>query len=116
MLQEKDKVTEATVSKASGCARLYSANRLEKAVRFATDNLKSRRTEQQECRYCFYLHSERIGGRAITTGECGICGEIMMFNFTCTDAVCPECATKYQLCKHCGGDIDMRVKRKALIE
>ena len=36
----------------------------------------------------------------------------VMYSSTNTDRLCMDCAKKHHLCKHCGGDISMRARRK----
>ena len=64
-----------------------------------------------ECKSCSYLFPDRIGGSAITSTVCGICEKPMMFGNSCTDVLCKQCAESNLLCKHCGGDIDMKNRR-----
>jgi hypothetical protein len=79
---------------------------IESAVRMAEDKEKDKRLQKQECQSCFY--GPRIGGRAMTTALCAICGELMTFSSTCKDKLCPTCAREHGLCKHCGADIDLK--------
>lgn len=88
-------------------ARRY-IDELEKAV---FDTLKTSREEAQECGACYY--SLRMGGRAMTTQPCGLCRKTVLFCSTNTDAICVQCATANNLCKHCGGDVQMQIGRKA---
>jgi len=69
------------------------------------DPKKSERKKKAECRVCFYSKG-RIGGCAITTTPCTICGKKMTFESTCTDKHCHECAMKHKLCRHCGAEMD----------
>lgn len=63
------------------------------------------------CPFCYYYAIERIGGAAITRQACGTCGEVMVFGSTRTDALCLSCSRRYDLCKRCGGDLDMKHRR-----
>ena len=72
---------------------------------------KKERIEKQECIYCFYLDS-RVGGSCMTTSYCGICNKTLHSGNTNTDALCIDCAKKHKLCKHCGGDINLKSRRK----
>lgn len=75
------------------------------------DPHKIERRKKALCKPCFYNRS-RIGGAAMTFQPCGICGEEMPFGNTVTDSCCTKCALENNLCKHCGGDIEMRQRRK----
>lgn len=75
---------------------------------------ESKRGVNGECKACSYLFPDRIGGSAMTETVCGICEKPMLFGNTCTDVLCIECAELNLLCKHCGGDVDLKVRRKHL--
>lgn len=79
-----------------------------KAVVF--DEQHNERLKSQECQVCYY--GSRVGGASITTTYCGICGKEMQFGNTCVDVLCEDCAKKYDLCKHCGGDMNFLNRRK----
>lgn len=83
---------------------------VEMASKMELDPGKEQRIKKGECVACFY--TSRIGGAMITTRACGLCGKSEVYSSTATDALCPECAKKHNLCKHCGGDIDMKARRK----
>jgi hypothetical protein len=36
----------------------------------------------------------------------------MVFSNTCVDKICTRCADAHKLCRHCGGDSEMRTKRR----
>ena len=74
------------------------------------DTKKADRLKRHECKACFY--SSRIGGAAMTTRPCMSCGSDEMYGSTATDVLCLVCATKHELCRHCGGDLEMRTRRK----
>lgn len=76
----------------------------------ASDARKVERMKLHECKACFY--SSRIGGAAMTTCPCMSCGSDEMYGSTATDVLCMSCATKHGLCRHCGGDLEMRTRRK----
>lgn len=84
---------------------------LRDASNIINDPRRDERLEAHECKACFYV-SGRCGGSAITHRQCGLCDTVMSFANTCTDAVCPDCARKHSLCRHCGGDIEMKVRRR----
>jgi hypothetical protein len=88
--------------------------RMESFRRSEEDADKTKRLGKRECKWCFYIYSSRMGGAAMTTAPCEGCGNDMGFSSTCTDRFCKDCSVKYDLCKHCGGDIDMRTRRRRL--
>jgi hypothetical protein len=79
-----------------------------------TDNDKIARLRSHECISCYYTGKigGRIGGSAMTHKACMCCGQDQLYSSTNTDALCMTCAQKCDLCKHCGGDVQMRVRRK----
>lgn len=90
----------------------YGEDAVRDALRWSTDAEKQKRKKEGECRTCFYLRSGRIGGAAITSYPCGLCGEICNSGSTNCNKLCRACGDKYQLCTYCGSDIDLRVRRK----
>lgn len=91
-------------------ARRYVADVLDMAETLTKDPRKSDRLEKQECKTCFY--SSRLGGAAITEQPCAGCGKHQSFPSTNTGVFCMDCASANDLCKHCGGDIKLRIRRK----
>ncbi len=87
---------------------------IELAKALSTDPDKIDRLRSHECVSCYYTGKlgGRIGGSAMTTKPCMSCGEDQMYSSTNTDELCLVCAQKHDLCKHCGGDFAMRVRRK----
>ncbi len=81
------------------------------ANRATMDTLKTDRLERHECVACFY--SSKIGGAAMTYRPCMSCGTDELYGSTATDVLCLQCAVAHRLCKHCGGDLEMKVRRNA---
>ena len=107
------KIDIVSITRANGSATSHIKQIREKLEAF--DSEKS--GINGNCKYCSYINTGRIGGCAITTKPCGVCGEDMTFSNTCTDAICKRCAEKNRLCRHCGGDIELKNRRgKRLIE
>lgn len=48
----------------------------------------------------------------MTTQPCMCCYKPVMYGSTATDALCMDCAREHDLCKRCGGDIELRTRRK----
>jgi len=84
---------------------------IQRAKAVENDTDKERRLKVHECCACFYLRS-KIGGAAMTMQPCASCNVDQMYGSTCTDVLCLACAQKYSLCKHCGGDLGMRIGRR----
>ena len=80
------------------------------AEEVASDTRKAERLKRHVCKSCFY--SSWIGGAAMTARPCMSCASAEMYCSTATDVLCMVCATKHELCKHCGGDLEMRSRRK----
>lgn len=83
---------------------------LERACEIQHDERKEDRLKRHECRACFY--SPRIGGAAMTSQPCSCCNKEVQYGSTATSMLCHGCAKEHNLCRHCGGDIEMRVRRK----
>lgn len=91
-------------------AKAQVKRRLELAAELDKDSRKQERLLKNECKACFY--SYRVGGSAMVTRPCMSCGTDQVYGSTATDVLCKECAKKHSLCRHCGGDLEMRVRRK----
>jgi hypothetical protein len=83
---------------------------IELAKTVQDDTKKHERIKAHFCKACFY--GSHIGGQAIRSQPCMACHKDQMYSSTYTDALCLECSIDMQLCKHCGGDIDLRIKRR----
>lgn len=83
---------------------------------FDTDNRKADRLTKGECRGCFYLQPSRIGGAAMSSADCPLCGDLIHSGSTNVNMLCKACAAERSLCTHCGGDMDCKVRRKVDLE
>lgn len=83
---------------------------MDLADKLRHDPEKHNRMQACLCPMCYY--GSRLGGQAVTTEPCMCCGEEQMYSSTATDALCRPCAQETGLCKHCGGDRELRVRRK----
>lgn len=77
---------------------------------YTTDPEKKERLAEQECIVCWY--ESKIGGAAMTSRQCGFCSETVHCGNTAIDKLCLKCAQENELCKHCGSDIGLRLKRR----
>lgn len=84
---------------------------LKQATQILEDSSKKERIAKSLCKACFY-RGGRVGGAAITERPCMSCGETQVYGSTATDALCLDCAKEHSLCKNCGGDREMRERRK----
>jgi len=100
----------ATLTAATAQSKRRVEDTLARAERIKNDTDKAERLEAQLCKACFYFTG--IGGAAMTARECAGCGEDQLYGSTNTDALCMSCASEHSLCKHCGGDLEMREGRR----
>lgn len=89
-------------------ARIAELQKLAQAIE--SDSDKSARLARQHCKACHYF--SRMGGAAITTQPCMSCAKDQTYGSTATDALCRSCAEAGNLCRHCGGDIELRTRRR----
>jgi len=85
---------------------------IELARKLETDPECEQRIQKGLCRMCYYGSGTRLSGAAVTQRACICCGEVQTYGSTDTDALCLPCAQETELCKHCGGDRELRVKRR----
>jgi hypothetical protein len=107
MERSAKKIDAVSVMRATDFAKNYAQSTVEKGLLYLADPDKKTRLE---CPTCYYLLA-RIGGACMTTQPCGLCGTPQTYGSTATDALCETCARRDSLCKHCGGDLHMRVRR-----
>lgn len=105
------KIDRVSITRRSQESRDLMEDVILKSERVSNDPDKKDRLEKCQCKSCYYLRG-RIGGAAITNKPCDMCKEEQMFSSTCTDALCTKCAKDNDLCKFCGGDLHMRVRRR----
>jgi hypothetical protein len=109
---ERPKVTIDSVSvmRDTDFAISYGEDVIFRAMNFLRDPEKKKRVEEGECKACFYIRG-KIGGAAMTTQPCGVCGKDQLYGSTSTDKICKPCGKRTDLCVHCGGDLLMRPRR-----
>lgn len=113
IMQKKSiKVDQCSVAHATSRAKQYVEDYEKKVHASSNDISKEARLKLSQCKSCFYFFGSRVGGAAITHQDCGICGKDMIFSNTCTDLICFACAEKNGLCNKCGGDVEMKERRK----
>ena len=111
MRQRKRIVDRVSMERASVTAKGYIENIFNQAERLKADPEKKERIEKCLCKFCYYSASG-WGGAAMTNRPCGICESDELYSSTNTDTLCKECSSAHDLCKHCGADINLRVRRK----
>lgn len=112
MKARKRIINKGNIAHANSRAKINIESILERADRLKKDPEKKKRLSESLCKCCYYVDTMRVGGATITQIDCGICDKEMSFSNTCVDVICPECAKKHELCKHCGADIDLKNRRK----
>jgi hypothetical protein len=94
-------------------SKMYFTKLIEKAARADRDAQKGERIAAQNCKACWYvLRGGMVAGAAMTTQPCACCLLPQTYGSTNTDALCMPCAHQNSMCKHCGGDLDMRTQRR----
>lgn len=111
MDRKPKKIDLASIEFANGQGSRYVKSAIERARDLEDDSDKECRIKKNLCKSCHYILSA-FGGAAMTTQPCGICLEDQMYGSTFTDALCLKCAKENGLCKHCGGDIELKSRRK----
>lgn len=111
MTHDRAKMTKTFMVRASYHAKDIVDAHLKLMGDTINDSRRAERLKKHECKACFYIRG-KLGGAAMTHRACGICGEDQLYSNTNTDVLCRDCAVKHNLCKHCGGDLDMRPKRR----
>ena len=103
------KLTLSDVNGAVDFAKYRIEQTTLRALTYLTDPDKKDRRARHECVVCCY--GDRIGGSAMTACYCGICQKELRFSSTSIDKVCDACATKLDLCRHCGATSELKVPR-----
>lgn len=103
--------TVASMVNATCLSAMYVDETLKRVTALQNDSEQEQRLRAHFCKSCFYVLSA-IGGAAMTTQPCACCGKDQLYGSTYTDALCLDCAKEHTLCKHCGGDLDMRERRR----
>jgi hypothetical protein len=111
MIERKQVTDNVSVQRATFLAKEHVEDLVRRAEMLNMDAGKEDRLKKCLCLSCYYVFTSRIGGAAITTRACGVCGNLETYSSTNTDALCIACAKVEELCKHCGGDMKLRVRR-----
>jgi hypothetical protein len=112
MKAQKRIVSLVSIERATNNAKRYAEEYTSKVERFQKDADKEKRQNECKCKACFYFFKSRVGGAAMTHIDCGICDTEMLFGSTAVNPICNQCNKENGLCVQCGGDIEMKVRRK----
>lgn len=97
---------------ATDMAKSYEESLRTRLANFDADARGEERKKRGQCKACFHLKAGSIAGQACTTRQCGLCATVIMHGNTNCPVLCPACAAKMQLCTQCGGDLNMKTRRK----
>lgn len=86
-------------------AQQIGHEQIRRVDQYLADEKRTGRRGQLECRVCFYLRGG-IAGAAFTRGECKACGTAFDHPNTAVPDYCTGCASKHQVCRRCGADLD----------
>ncbi len=103
-------MTPSTMESWTCQSRSRMESLIDLARKLENDPERSERIRKSLCRMCYY--GSHLGGAAITDEPCMCCGEVQTYGNTNTDALCMPCAQETGLCKHCGADRELRVRRR----
>jgi hypothetical protein len=110
--KRKPIIDTCSVMRATDQAKTTIESTLRDALNMLNDPRKDERLEKPECVFCFYYgDGRRIGGARCTTQECGLCDKSVHSGSTNVDVLCQSCAKANELCRHCGADLKLRVRR-----
>jgi hypothetical protein len=102
--------TEIEIKHRTHFAKAFAA-RAEKAIdEWKRDARRTDRLAACECKTCFYLRSTRVGGTAVTTAPCRLCGELMQFATTVVTEICEKCSRENDACRMCMADVELRLQ------
>ena len=94
----------------NGQAKNYIESLLSRAESLQRDSSKEDRLKKGECKSCYYILS-KIGGAAITKSNCKICDREIINSSTCVNTLCTNCSKENGLCRHCGADMLLKLRR-----
>lgn len=100
----------ATIASATGTARDAIGIALRRAEVFSADPERAERHSACLCPPCHYI--SRAACVTYHEVQCGLCDAVLRCRIGDEDALCPACARRVGLCRHCGGDIDAKVRRR----
>lgn len=111
MRSQRRVIDAATIEMATGTARHRLQHAIEYARRIQEDPDRPKRHAKGECPACYYSGG-RMAGQAFTQRQCGLCDAVILHSNTAVPVLCGPCADKHGLCRNCGGDREMKSRRK----
>lgn len=93
------------------CSNRAAASQQEAVEDWRADQEHDARKLRSECKTCYYLRGG-VAGQAFTRWTCILCGDERQHHNTMTPRVCEPCAKLAKVCVLCGGDVDLKAKRK----
>ena len=89
--------------------------RIKGLAKWRLDAEKKSRHSAQECKVCYYIRGPMVAGQSFSDRPCKNtdCDELSGHSNTDVPDYCRECATKYGICRRCGGDQEGK-ERKSL--
>lgn len=112
MQKKYPKLTEEDISRTTFFNKKYLDELIETVKEYTDGVNKDIRLAESKCEMCFYFRRSTIAGAAMTESNCRLCDTMMMFSSTNTDHLCDICAKTHKLCKHCGGNVNIKGKSK----
>lgn len=73
---------------------------------YENDINRIERLKVHKCKYCYYINCDRVVMDIITEGVCKNCAKFTLYPDNHTDRYCDKCSEKYNICKHCGAQLD----------
>lgn len=92
------------------CARGHVIDYLRRHQKFQDDEDYDIRIMKDCCKACFYILGSLNSGP--TAAACKLCGIKAYSGSVIPDFCCGQCAKDMKLCCRCGGDIEMKLRRK----
>lgn len=83
----------------------------ELADKLASDPDRPARMQKGCCTWCYYRPGPMVCN-AVTKKPCDICDTPMQFGNSNVDAVCENCSKEHGICRQCGGDLNLKIRRK----
>lgn len=90
---------------------IYVRGIIELAKNLAEDTDRVTRLKESLCPACYYSKDGVIVGQSFIRWNCGICQKEGCDGHP-MHSLCEACAMAHGLCKRCGADLDLKVRRK----
>lgn len=106
----RQRINKYTIESATGHANGYVNSMKSSVANFDNDPERDKRLSESRCVVCFY---ERFAAHATACSrQCGLCDEKLSVGNSRVPVLCVACATKNGLCAMCGGDMELKHRRK----